>query len=215
MASFATLGDIKAEFAASRSKATGSWTIQGNTFRIADQLSSHAPASKTDEIGFDPGPIGAAAGRFTTGGGGDSFNAWRDVRDHNHGKLTDALSNARLSQDIQEGYWDWSSEPTPHDLTSSGRALDIWTAGGASTFETDCLLQQPNDVAGLISPDQMRPAVITSPTWQINPNQLLGCSVVSAESFDLEFSPISGEGVFAQRDGLGATASVIVGDNHF
>ena len=26
-------------------------------------------------------------GEFTTGGGGDSFNSWRDVRDHNYGKV--------------------------------------------------------------------------------------------------------------------------------
>ncbi len=32
---------------------------------------------------------------------------------------------------------------------------------------------------------------------------------------NLMIGPISGEGVFAQPDGLSATASVIVGDNHF
>ena len=101
------------------------------------------------------------------------------------------------------------------DVGPVNQSADIWTNGGASTFNADALLQQPNDVAGLISPDQMRPAAIASPTWQINPNQMLGCSVVSTESSDLEFSPISGEGVFGQRDGLGATASMIVGDNHF
>ena len=36
-------------------------------------------------------------GEFTTGGGGDSFNSWRDVRDHNHGKVADALPNVAIS----------------------------------------------------------------------------------------------------------------------
>ena len=85
--SFIKIGDIKGEFAAPRSKAIGSWTLQDNTFR----------GPKTDEVGWDVGPVGDAAenfagaysnslggfqadalnndgaNRFTTGGGGDSL----------------------------------------------------------------------------------------------------------------------------------------------
>ena len=100
------------------------------------------------------------------------------------------------------------------DVGPVNQTADIWTNGGASTFTVDALLQQPSDVAGLTSPEQMQPAEFFShnPEW-FAPGSAVKSLVPNVD--DQTFSPISGEGVFAQRDGLGATASVIVGDNHF
>ena len=80
-------------------------------------------------------------------------------------------------------------------------------------LQSDAFVQQGNDFAGLINPDSMRPAEFFShnPEW-FAPGSAVESLVSNSNQM---FSPISGEGVFAQRDGLGATASVIVGDNHF
>ena len=142
-----------------------------------------------------------SAGRFTTGGGGDSLHSWRDVRDHNHGKFAEALTNPDHAFGL--------------DVGPVNQTADIWTNGGASTFTVDALLQQASDVAGvagLISPDQMRPVDFTHAMEWFAPGSAVKSLVPNS---DRMFSPISGEGVFAQRDGLGTTASVIVGDNHF
>ena len=143
---FMKLGDIKGEFA---SKAVihpnyrptngpqdvGSWTFEDNTFR----------GSKTGEAGHDPGPIGAGSGQFTTGGGGDSLNSWRDVRDHNHGKRSNWDVICDIGTSIkQESVADALTNPDHAlglDVGPVNQTADIWTKGGASTFTVDALLQ--------------------------------------------------------------------------
>ena len=106
--------------------------------------------------------------------------------DHNHGK--------RLNWDV---------------------ICDVGTAikQDETDLQSDALVQQVNDFSGLINPDSMRPAEYFShnPEW-FAPGSAVESLVPNSDQM---FSPISGEGVFTQRDGLGATASVIVGDNHF
>ena len=65
------------------------------------------------------------------------------------------------------GYPSAGSEQVRLDVGPVNQTANIWTNGGASTFNADALLQQPSDVAGLISPDQMQPAEFFShnPEW--------------------------------------------------
>merc|ERR1711939_1049716 len=72
-------------------------------------------------VGFDPGPIGAGSDRFTTGGGGDSLNSWRDVRDHNHGKFADALTNPDHAFGL--------------DVGPVNQGADVWTNGSATSVK--------------------------------------------------------------------------------
>jgi len=140
------------------SQDVGSWTLQDNTFH----------GSKTAQVGwdvgpvgYDPGPIGAGSGQFTTGGGGDSLNSWRDVRDHNHGKFADALTNPDHAFGL--------------DVGPVNQGADVWTNGSATSIkntgpmdlQSDALVQQGNDFAGLINPGSMRPAEFFShnPEW--------------------------------------------------
>ena len=51
------------------------------------------------------------------------------------GFQTDALTHSGPSQEVTEGYWDWSSEPTPHDLTSRGRGS--YAGGGTATCDSN------------------------------------------------------------------------------
>ena len=130
MAAFIKLGDIKGEFSPSRE---------------------------------------AHVNRFTTGGGGDSLNAWRDLR---HGPETfEGFVIPTDGDDIVRGefaskanaYVDGAVQGFQSDaLTSGGQegftweaASDIWTNGGASTFNADALVQQVNGTIGYeMQPDE-------------------------------------------------------------
>ena len=88
------------------------------------------------------------AGRFTTGGGGDSLNSWRDAR--HSPKTNEGLVIPTDGDDIvidgldrmANGYVDGAIGGFKADaLTNAGQqdftweaASDIWTNGGASTF---------------------------------------------------------------------------------
>ena len=180
------LGDIKGEFARKEilhpdfrpeasSQDVGSWTLQDNTFR----------GPKTDEVGWDVGPVGDAAenfagaysnslggfqadalnndgaNRFTTGGGGDS--------------LTDAgLGTNSFHQGAD--VWTNGSATSINDAPPVFKTRSNWDVicdVGTSInqdgidLQSDALVQQVNDFAGLISPDQMRPAEYFShnPEW--------------------------------------------------
>ena len=74
---------------------------------------------KGDAITVDP-KTGDKTDRFTTGGGGDSINSWRDVRDHNHGKFADDLTNAG-----QQGYT---------EVEWTHLKGDVWTNGSATSI---------------------------------------------------------------------------------
>jgi hypothetical protein len=208
------LGDIKGEFAGAYDRTIGGfqadaltnavqegftwegasdiWTTGGPSTFKADALTKGG-----QEVGLDVGPVNQTANVWTTG----------PVT-----SVADALKNAG-----QEGFT-WAA------------AADIRTTGGTSTFtpvanrngtatlvaEADSLLlPQTNDNAAgwQLNPNQMQPAEFFSHAMEwFAPGSAVESLVSNSDQM---FSPISGEGVFAQRDGLGATASVIVGDNHF
>ena len=65
----------------------------------------------------------ARVNRFTTGGGGDSLNSWRDVRDHNHGKFTDAITNGGQQVGL--------------DVGPVNQTADILIDRGASNFTAE------------------------------------------------------------------------------
>ncbi len=95
---------------------------------------------------------------FTTGGGGDSLNSWRDVRDHNHGKFADALTNAApegfdpgpigsadgINRSMGLVYWEQDAGTFDEHfnpgrggdaITGEGRQMNVWTNGSATSFE--------------------------------------------------------------------------------
>merc|ERR1711939_1080372 len=211
---FMKLGDIKGEFASKAvihpnyrptngSQDVGSWTLQDNTFR----------GPKTDEVGWDVGPVGDAAENFA-GAYSNSLGGFK----------ADALTNGG-----QEGF----SEVEIHYVGPVNQTADVWTTGPVTSIkntapsdynhgkrsnwdvicdigtsikqdgidlQSDALVQQVNDFAGLINPDSMRPAEHFShnPEW-FAPGSAVESLVSNSNQM---FSPISGEGVFAQRDGL-------------
>ena len=72
-----------------------------------------APSRKADGVSDQ-------VAQFTTGGGGDSINSWRDVRDHNHGKFADDLTNVG-----QQGYT---------EVEWTYLKGDVWTNGSATSI---------------------------------------------------------------------------------
>jgi len=64
-------------------------------FVTFDSFTANTNLNKSEADGFMK--LDDIRGEFTTGGGGDSFNSWSDVRDHNHGKVADALPNVAIS----------------------------------------------------------------------------------------------------------------------
>ena len=166
---FMKLGDIKGEFSPSRE------SLGGSSYSPWDHdiinASDFAPATK--DVGW-----------WTVDGA--------DFRDNNHGKRSnwdvicdvgtsikqpaDVRANGAVHQDTPTdthpndtllGYPSAGSEQVRLDVGPVNQTANIWTNGDASTFNADALLQQPSDVAGLISPDQMQPAEFFShnPEW--------------------------------------------------
>ena len=105
MTGFMKLNDIRGEFAPSRKYVTHSAAIED---RVIDATDNDANDSVFQ------------LAQFTTGGGGDSFNSWRDVRDHNHGKFAQDLTNAG-----QEGYT---------EVEWTYLKGNVWTNGSATSI---------------------------------------------------------------------------------
>ena len=133
-----------------------------------------------------------SAGRFTTGRAGDSIHQEPDTNAPGSGyrsnwdvicdlgtaikQPADLRVNGAVHQDTPIdthpndtllGYPSAGSEQVRLDVGPVNQTANIWTNGGASTFNADALLQQSSEVAGLISPDQMQPAEFFShnPEW--------------------------------------------------
>ena len=86
-------------------------------FVTFDSFTANTNLNKSEADGFMK--LDDIRGEFTTGGGGDSFNSWRDVRDHNHGKVAPALPNVAIS-----------CEDGDVRLGQFGDEVDVLTKGG-------------------------------------------------------------------------------------
>ena len=183
---FMKLGDIKGEFSPSRE-------VDG----ISNQQAQLRNGIRDVDVGAEmllPDTVNRALGG-TAGPGGTTFST---------GEGGDSLTDAGLGN---------NSFNQGAGLHDSVHCIVGGTMCSAVSKDADALVQQGHDFAGLINPDSMRPAEFFShnPEW-FAPGSAVESLVSNSNQM---FSPISGEGVFAQRDGLGATASLIVGDNHF
>ena len=102
------------------------------------------------------------ANRFTTGGGGDSLTD-AGLGNNLFHQGADVLTNVSYTSD-RNGVWD---DPATWSGASASVISEACTPTCPTGFAEDALVQQVNDFAGLISPDQMRPAEYFShnPEW--------------------------------------------------
>ena len=129
MADFLKLGDIKGEFA---SKAV----IHSDYLpeKAVAQPEGFVIPTDGDDIVIDG--LDRMANAYVDGAIG--------------GFQSDALTSGG-----REGYWDWSSEPTPYDQTNGGLEDSPVRGGGASTFNADALVKQVNGTIGYeMQPDE-------------------------------------------------------------
>ena len=237
MAAFLKIGDIKGEFA-SKAKAYGDEDVDG--FMKLGDIKGEIVRSDVDEIIYGGGgqnDLNAftyredGAGRFTTGGGGDSLNAWRDLR---HGSETfEGFVIPTDGDDIVRG--EFASKANAYvdgaiggfqaeALTNAGQkgftweaAADIWTTGGASTFNADALVQQVNGTIGY----EMQPADFANnqggfetglSVEGIGLSNSLGSASTPMEAISIDASILPG---VISRSDMFAAANELRSDNRF